>query len=590
MLVLPPTIGEVHQHTEQVLSGKTLCARAGMGIRKDGRAIHVSVTTWPIHNSAGDVEAISVIARDVSLQYEAEQAKGLLAAIVESANEAIHAISLDGTIVSWNKGAECLMGYTSQEIVGKSVETLLPPEDRKNVGPRLEVIKAGKSFEPIEIVVQRKDGSHVDVSLSGSPIRSAQGKIVGTSAIVHDISQRKLLHSKLVEAEKKYRDIFDGAVEGMFQSSLEGTVLTANRAMARMLGYDSPQDLISSIRSVELDVWVDPVERSAFLQRLGEQKTELGHEARFRFKHGIVIWVLLSCRKVFGRDGQPLFNEGSVQDITDKKRIETRLRESEQLYRATFEQAATGITHTSFDVRILWCNPRFAEIIGYPLEETPGLNVERFTPPEYREMTMGIIPPLASGAMKSTSFEKPFVRKDGSVRWAKVTVSSQCDADGKPLHLISFVEDIQARWDAEHQLARAHDELLVSEARYRTVFQTSTDLISINRLSDGVYIDVNQAVLDILGFERDELIGRTSLGLNVWPDPGQRQRFVELLRSGSKCRNLEADFRRKDGAIVSCLVSASVMEIDGVPCIISTTRDISGAKAAEEQINNSCLL
>ncbi len=586
MLVPPPTMATVDQYTQEVMTGQTLYGKAGMGVRKDGGLIHVSVTSWPLRNAAGAVEAVSVIARDVTIQHEAEKAQGLLASIVESSLEAIHAIDLDGKVVSWNRGAECLTGYSSDEILGKHVATLIPPEDRHNVGARIEVIKQGRTLEPIEIVLLRKDGGRVDVSLTGSPIRNAQGAIVGTSAIVRDISQRKLLHAQLVQAEKKYREIFDGAVEGMFQSSFEGKILMANRALARMLGYDSPQDLISSVKDVKKDVWVDLREHSDFTQQLSGQDSITGFECRLRRKDNTVIWCLLSCRRVRNDDGQPLFFEGSLQDITDKKNIQTKLRHSEELYRETFEQAAVGITHTSFDARVLWGNARFAEIIGYPPEEIPGLEVERFTPLEFRPMTLGIIEPLARGVIVSTTYEKPFLRKDGNLRWAKVTVSTLRDGDGRPLHLISFVEDIQARKDAENQLALAHRELQVSEARYRSVFQTSTDLIGINRLTDGTFIDANQALLDTLGYKREEVIGHSSLELAIWVDPVARQNFVELARYGSPRRNLEAAFRKKNGEIFSCLVSASALEVDGVPCVISSSRDISGAKEAEERIRN----
>ncbi len=504
-------------------------------------------------------------------------------------SDAIHALALDGTILSWNSGAEHLIGYTSKEVIGKNVAMLLPPEDTKNLEPRMEIVKLGKQFEPIEIKVLRKDGSLIDVSLSGSPIRNAQGAVVGASAIVRDISQRKLLDAKLAKAEKKYRDIFDGAVEGMFQTSFEGKFLTANRSLARMLGYDSPVDLIFSVSSVEEDVWIGSEARSKFRRKLRDHDAVMGQECQFRRRDGSIFWGLVSCRRVYSDGGIALFNEGSVQDISDKKLIETRLRDSEELYRETFQQAAVGITHTSFEARVLWCNARFAEIIGYPLEEVPGLAVERFTAPEFQEMTLGIIQPLATGAVKSSTIEKPFIRKDGSRRWAKVTVSCLCDAGGRPLHLISFVEDIQARKDTESELSRAHEELQISEERYRTVFQTCPDFISISRISDGTYIDVNEALLEIFGYKREEVVGHTSLELNIWADTRERPGFLEEMRNRSYCQNREINFRRKNGEIFTALVSASTIEIDGDACIICITRDISGAKAAEERIKTLAL-
>jgi diguanylate cyclase (GGDEF)-like protein/PAS domain S-box-containing protein len=123
------------------------------------------------------------------------------------------------------------------------------------------------------------------------------------------------------------------------------------------------------------------------------------------------------------------------------------------------------------------------------------------------------------------------------------------------------------------------------ENRYRAIFETSLDVININRLSDGCLIEANQFFFDIQGYERDEAIGRTASELKIWFDPVERQRFVEMLQRDSKCTNLEARFRRKNGALIWGLVSASVVELDGVPCIISIRRDITERKQAEEKIN-----
>ena len=129
------------------------------------------------------------------------------------------------------------------------------------------------------------------------------------------------------------------------------------------------------------------------------------------------------------------------------------------------------------------------------------------------------------------------------------------------------------------QLVRA------SEARYRTIFETSQDVITINRLSDGLYIDVNPAFLDISGYSRNEAIGHTTSELNVWADPDERLRYVDFLKRDSKCLNFEAEFRRKDGKLVWGQVTASVIELDDVTCVISIRRDITERKRTEEKIN-----
>lgn len=150
--------------------------------------------------------------------------------------------------------------------------------------------------------------------------------------------------------------------------------------------------------------------------------------------------------------------------------------------------------------------------------------------------------------------------------------------------LISLLAEQYRRTQQAIAAYKVEKALWVSEERYRTAFQTSPDLIDINRLDDGRYIDANEAYLNILGFEREEVIGRTPLELNIWADPRDRVNFVEMLRQNSKCRNLEARFRKKDGTLIWGLLSASVIELDGVPCALSVVRDLTEARMAVERL------
>ena len=134
-----------------------------LGRRKDGRRVHVSVTGSPLRNSAGEVVAISIILRDISERHEAEQARALLASIVESSDDAIHSVSLDGTIVSWNRGAEMLFGYSSQEIIGQSAAILAPPGRSDELRQILGAVRDGFSICPFERVLLGKDGRAIDV-------------------------------------------------------------------------------------------------------------------------------------------------------------------------------------------------------------------------------------------------------------------------------------------------------------------------------------------------------------------------------------------------------------------------------------------
>lgn len=275
-------------------------------------------------------------------------------------------------------------------------------------------------------------------------------------------------------------------------------------------------------------------------------------------------------------------------DITELKKTrayEKRLRDSEARYRASFEQAAIGIVHTSFEGRILKCNLRYAENLGYAPHELVGKTFQEITPPGDRPPGSAALQQLLSGAVQNFTFEKRYRRKDGTLTWVNLTIATQRDSEGRPLHFITMAEDINARKEAEQKLAVTQDSLKHSEERYRTAFQMTLDAVNLNRLRDGMYVDCNRAFLSITGYSRDEVIGRTSLELNIWADPEDRRTMLERLTNHGACRNLEGRFRKKNGEVFWGLLSGSVIQLDGESCILTITRDISDVKSAEKEIN-----
>ncbi|MGC2639153.1 MAG: EAL domain-containing protein [Acidobacteriaceae bacterium] len=257
---------------------------------------------------------------------------------------------------------------------------------------------------------------------------------------------------------------------------------------------------------------------------------------------------------------------------------------NEALYRASFEQAAVGILHTSLDGRILECNESFARNVGYTREELVGLSFQAITPPEDRGAGGKAQGRLLSGELQTVSFEKRYLRKDGSLTWVLLTISVQHDAAGRPVCFLTLVQDINARKEAEERLAGALEALRVSEERYRMAFQTSLDGISLTRMSDGMCVDCNKTFLEGTGYTREELVGRTSAELNLWVDAEDRRRMVETLHRDGACRNFEARFRKKNGETLWGLLSASMMELEGTLCVLIITRNISDAKLAEDEI------
>jgi diguanylate cyclase (GGDEF)-like protein/PAS domain S-box-containing protein len=508
------------------------------------------------------------------------QAEANLLALIESTEDHIWSVDLDFRLITFNQALsrDIEASFGIRPVTGMRLYEYFPPE-RAVLWPRFyeRAIQQGSfrtEYSPL---------SGRTLELTFNPI-VVEGKITGISVFGKEITERKAAEKAIQNAEKKYQDIFDGAIEGMFQASAEGAPMTVNHALARILGYDSPQDLQSAVKNVSQDVWVDPEERARYMRQMAQQGFVQGFECRLKRKDGTIIWVSLNARNVCGSDGQVLCSEGFIVDITDHKQAVMQLRHNEKLYRTTFQQAPVGIVHTSFDGKIQRCNARFAQILGYPADEVPGMTFQQITAPEDLPSCLDVLKQVRLGLINIACWEKRYIRMNGSLTWAKVTMSVQRNSEGRAQHLIVLVEDINALKATEERLAVVQQALRSSEERYRIAFQTSIDAININRLSDGVCIDCNQAFLDIVGYERQEVMGRTSLELGIWAEERDRRKLMQMLLQSSMCPSLEARFRKKSGEILWVQMSASILEVDGTPCVLSITRDITQARTAEEDI------
>ena len=254
--------------------------------------------------------------------------------------------------------------------------------------------------------------------------------------------------------------------------------------------------------------------------------------------------------------------------------------------RGFLEQASVGIVHATPEGHILRCNMEFAEIIGYPREEVRGLMFPEITPDEDGKQAISSFQKLWTGATDALSFEIRLIRKDASLIRTRFTVSLLRDREGWPSHLLAHVEVMGKV--VEPQLAEPESAAPqpIKENRYRSAFETSPDGVLIARAEDGKIVDANPAFLQIMNFNLEEVIGRTSLDLDMWADDEDSRKVAEALEEDDAARDLEVRLRRKKGEVFWAELSASFAEVEGEPCVISYIRDVSEAKADEEKIRS----
>ena len=190
-ILMPPGQNELPGVIERIRRGEQVEHYEARRLRKDGTVIDVSVAVSPISTSDGEIVGVSVVGRDISERKRTEEALLRMAAIVDSSEDAIIGKTLDTTIVSWNRGAERIYGYTAAEVIGRPISVLLPPGSEDEVPMLMERLRREERVEHYETKRQRKDGTVIDVSVTLSLIQTSRGEIIGASAVARDITERK---------------------------------------------------------------------------------------------------------------------------------------------------------------------------------------------------------------------------------------------------------------------------------------------------------------------------------------------------------------------------------------------------------------
>ena len=297
----------------------------------------------------------------------------------------------------------------------------------------------------------RKDGSLRWVRLTVSSQHDSQGGLLHHIAVIEDINSRKLAEDKLLESEERYRTTFEQAAVGIVHTSLEGRFMRCNARFAEIIGY--PQEEVTGLTIQQLTYPEDMAKTIEMLQR-SEKGTagKSGLEKRYIRKDGSLTWVRLSPSIQCDSNGHLLHHVAIFEDINARKDAEKMLLESEERFRQVYEQAPVGIVLVSIEGKLIRCNARFAEIVGYPAEELPGMTIQQITHPEDLQGSAELLQRLANEAGYQPGMEKRYLRKDGSFTWAKITPTIQRDAQGRILNQLAILEDISARKLAEEAM------------------------------------------------------------------------------------------------------------------------------------------
>jgi PAS domain S-box-containing protein len=444
----------VNEAIRRMKRGEAVLPFDGSGLTKDGRRVELSASVSPVKDAQGKLVAVASILRDVSERNRSDAARALLAAVVESSDQGIIAVSREKIILSWNKGAQAIYGYSAAEILGKTAaSTIVPPERTEEYDALFARVLAGEILVQFESERHRKDGRLIEVALTYSPIKSVHGDVIGVSAIVRDITQAKATQKALHEADERYRNLVHSIPDVVWMVDEHQRVTFASPNVEKILGI--PPDEFYRRGAI---VWFERIHpddvgrATASFAELFATGELFDVKIRMQRADGEWIWAHSRAMATHETDGMR-YASGLLSDITEQTRAQEALSQSEQRYRLLFERNMAGVFRCSPTGVFLDCNDAGARILGYDSREDligrPATDV--FFKPEDKETSDRKMAEHGSVSNQEMCMR----RKDGTPVWVMSNTSLIAGQHGPEVEG-TFV-DITARKQAEEQMRLAKE-------------------------------------------------------------------------------------------------------------------------------------
>jgi PAS domain S-box-containing protein len=428
--------------------------------KKNGELYRESATITPIKDAQGSIMHFLAVKEDITERKQAEEAlrdrETRVNLLLASTAEAIFGLDLEGNCTFANRACLRMLGYYDErELLGKNTHQVMH-HTRKDGSPfpaqECSIYRAfhqGRGTHVNDEVLWRADGSSFPAEYWSHPIHR-DGKIIGAVVTFLDITERKHAEQLLRASEKRYKQLFERNLAGVFQSNLDGTILDANESFLRLFHYRSREELLAA---ESRPLYCDQAARDSFLAVLKKQKRISNFELSIRRKDGSVGWILTNATLVDGEDLSHPCIEGTVIDITERKRTEAALRESEEQFR----QLAETIREVFFLVtpeplRMIYVSPAYDAISGRPREELyrdPRAWMA-YVHPDDQERAAGFL----ANAVRDTTAEAEYriLRPDGALRWIRTRTFPVHNAEGRFYRVVGIAEDITERRSLEDQL------------------------------------------------------------------------------------------------------------------------------------------
>jgi len=562
-------------------------------------------------------------------QDQLNQTRTMLAAVLDHTH--MMAVYLDTrfNFIWVNPAYAATCGHEPGFFPGKNHFELYPHAENQAIFQ--QVVDTGQPFfvaaKPFTFPDQPERGvTYWDWSLI--PVKDARGQVSGLVFTLAEVTDRVRSEQALRQSEARYRALYEGAAIGIFHSTFQGRFLDVNPALARMLGYGSPQEVVDSIYSIAEQIYASAPRRDEVLAQLLARGRTVTVENRYRRRDGTQWDAYLHLRHVLDAQGRPQYLEGFVEDITARKQAEASLREQNELL-AAIRQAQDlfisgqdpGQVHQDL-LHVLVQHTQsqfgFLDEVLYEPDGTPYKLSLALSDISWDEDSRRLYEELAARRLEFRNLDN---LSGAPVLEGRTIIANDVPRHpryrglpqghpplttymGIPLYFenriigVAGVANRPGGYNA--QIAEALQPLTQTCAamiwsgrvqrrekqareQLETVLNMNPDAAQITRLDDGCIVYVNNGVTALTGYAAAEMIGKTTLDIDLWDNPADRKNVLEELGQKGCCGNYEAIFKRKDGGRLVGLMSSRLFLYQGQPHVISVTRDITDRKRSQEQ-------